>query len=58
MRLAIGLLLVREKHDAELTDERVEAAVGEWQVRRIRRLELDRLAGPELRARHLEHRRV
>jgi hypothetical protein len=49
--LAIGLLLVREKHDAELTDEGVEALVGKWQVGRIGRLELDRLARLELCAR-------
>lgn len=47
-----------EKHDAELTDESVEAPVGKWQVGRIGRLQLDRLAWLELCARDLEHRRV
>jgi hypothetical protein len=58
IRFAIGSLLFREEHNAELADHRIKAGVGKWQCRRIGLLELDQLIGAKLLSRDVEHRRV
>ncbi len=41
VRLTIPLILVREEHDAELTDNRIEAGIRERQGRGVGGPELD-----------------
>ena len=55
---AVGLVLVRKKHHAELAHQHIECAIGKGQGDRVGRLKFDRLARLELGARHFDHRRV
>src|SRR5215207_9657730 len=58
MDFAVGLVLVRKEHQAELADDCIEAAIRKRQRGRIGGLELNFLAGLKLGARDLKHRRI
>ena len=56
MNLAIGRILVRKEHHAELAYDGVKGAVRERQRGGISGLEVHLFTRPELRARYLKHR--
>jgi hypothetical protein len=54
----VAIPLIREKHQPKLAHDGIEGTFRERQDCGVHGLELHLLTGPELGARHLEHRRV